>query len=85
MLVTHGEDMVFEEINEAMLQMIGKDASVKGKPWFEAVPELINQPIINDLCHTYRTGEERRVTEAPITFLIDGKPHYGFIMLLVQR
>ena len=78
MLVTRGDDMVFEEINEAMLHMIGKDASVKGKPWFEAIPELVGQPIINDLYHTYRTGEEHKVTEAPITLVKNGEPHQGF-------
>jgi len=78
MLVTRGDNMVFEEINDTMLQMIGKDASVKGKAWFEAIPELVGQPIINDLYHTYRTGEEHKVTEAPITLIKDGEPHQGF-------
>jgi two-component system sensor histidine kinase VicK len=78
MLVTRGDNMVFEEINEAMLRMIGKDASVKGKPWFEAMPELIGQPIIEELYYTYRTGEEHKVTEAPIIITIDGQPYQGY-------
>jgi two-component system sensor histidine kinase VicK len=78
MLVTRGNDMVFEEINEAMLQMIGKDVSVKGKPWFEAIPELIGQPVIDEIYHTYRTGEEHNLSEVPITLMKEGKPHHGY-------
>ena len=77
-LVTRGDDMVFEEINEAMLRMIGKDESVKGKPWFEAIPELVGQPVIEELYHTYRTGEEHKVTEVPIILLIDGQQYHGY-------
>jgi two-component system sensor histidine kinase VicK len=78
MLVTRGNNMVFEEINETMLQMLGKDASVKGKPWFEAMPELIGHPIIDGLYHTYRTGDEHKIIEAPIILTKSGLPYHGY-------
>jgi two-component system sensor histidine kinase VicK len=78
MLVNRGDDLIFEEINQAMLQIIGKDESVKGKPWFEAIPELKGQPIIDILYHTYRTGEERKVVEAPITLNKNGVSYQGY-------
>jgi two-component system sensor histidine kinase VicK len=78
MLVTRGENMVFEEINEMMLSMIGRDISVKGKPWFEAIPELVGQSIIDDLYHTYRTGDVQRVTEAPIKLTKNGQSYDGY-------
>ncbi|TSJ40997.1 PAS domain-containing protein [Mucilaginibacter corticis] len=49
MLVTIGEEMIFEIINPPMLELIGKDASVIGKPWHEAMPELEGQDIIRQL------------------------------------
>jgi two-component system sensor histidine kinase VicK len=78
MLVTRGNNMVFEEINEAMLQLLGKDVSVKGKPWFEAMPELIGHPIIDGLYHTYSTGNEHKIIEAPIIITKGGLPYQGY-------
>jgi two-component system sensor histidine kinase VicK len=78
MLMHRGDDLIFEEINQAMLQIIGKDESVKGKPWFEAVPELKGQAIIDDIYHTYRTGEERRLHEAPVIINRNGVPYQGY-------
>jgi two-component system sensor histidine kinase VicK len=78
MLVNRGDDLIFEEINQAMLQILGKDESVKGKPLFEAIPELKGQAIMDILYHTYRTGEERRVFEAPVTMNRNGIPYQGY-------
>jgi two-component system sensor histidine kinase VicK len=78
MLVNRGDDLIFEEINQAMLEIIGKDESVKGKPWFEAIPELRGQAIMDILYHTYRTGEERKINEAPITLNRNGVPYQGY-------
>jgi two-component system sensor histidine kinase VicK len=78
MLVHRGDDLILEEINQAMLQIIGKDESVKGKPWFEAVPELKGQAITDILYHTYHTGEEKKVLEAPVTMNRHGLPYQGY-------
>jgi two-component system sensor histidine kinase VicK len=78
MLVTKGEDMIFEEINPAMLQLINRDISVKGKPWFVAMPELKDQPIIEQLYHTYRTGEEWTGRQHPVIVKRKGKPDMGY-------
>ena len=81
MLVTRGDDLVFEEINQSMLDIIGKDISVKGKPWFSAIPELVGQPIMGVLYNTYHTGEECKRQEEPIVINRDGKPYHGYFNL----
>lgn len=77
-LVTRGDNMVFEEINSAMLDIIGKDASVQGKTWFEAIPELVSQPIIKELSYTYRAGKENKISAVPVTLIRNGLPHHGY-------
>jgi PAS domain S-box-containing protein len=81
MLVHLGDNLILAEVNDAMLRVLGKDSSVKGKPLLEAVPELVGQPIIDTLYQTYRTGEERRVVEAPIMLIRDGQPYKGYYNL----
>jgi two-component system sensor histidine kinase VicK len=78
MLVHRGDDLIFEEINDAMLQIIGRDESVKGKALFEAIPELKGQGIVDILYHTYHTGEERKVLEAPVTLNANGVLRQGY-------
>ncbi|OKS89687.1 hypothetical protein RG47T_5172 [Mucilaginibacter polytrichastri] len=56
MLVTMGEAMIFNIINQPMLDLIGKDESVIGMPWHEAMPELEGQDIISQLLDTYDSG-----------------------------
>ncbi|MEJ7560034.1 MAG: ATP-binding protein [Pedobacter sp.] len=77
-LVTRGANMVFEEINASMLQMLGKDPSVKGKPWSKVVPELEGQHIIKKLYYTYRSGKGNKISAAPIKILLDGTPQLGY-------
>ncbi|MDB5135595.1 MAG: hypothetical protein JWP37_2198 [Mucilaginibacter sp.] len=80
LLVTKGEDLVFDEINQPMIDLIGKGGNIKGKPWYEAIPELKGQPILDKLYHTLHTGEEWTGYEQPITITRDGKPeqrHYN--------
>lgn len=50
------EDMVISIVNDEMLKFWGKDKSVIGLPFEEAIPELKGQPFINLLKEVYRTG-----------------------------
>jgi PAS domain S-box-containing protein len=51
-----GREMRIEVANEIMLSYWGKDDSVLGKPFVEAVPEMIGQPFIDILQEVFDTG-----------------------------
>jgi PAS domain S-box-containing protein len=78
MLVTMGKSMVFDIINQPMLDLIGKDASVIGKPWYQAMPELEGQDIIRQLLDTYDNGKSWEGNEVPIVVYKSGLPVLGF-------
>lgn len=44
MMLLKGDRLVVETSNKAMLEIIGKDASIIGKSLFEEMPELVGQP-----------------------------------------
>ncbi|WP_412465960.1 ATP-binding protein [Pedobacter sp. KLB.chiD] len=78
MLITKGENMVFDVINNAMLNLIGKDSSILGKPWFEAIPELAGQPVVDELFYAYRTGLNHHVAGVGISLIKNGEPTLGY-------
>ncbi len=78
MLVTKGVDMVFEIINPPMLELMDRDISVINKPWYDALPELKGQPIIDRLYDTFNTGEEWTGFEQPIVLNKGGNETKGY-------
>lgn len=78
MLITKGENMVFDVINNAMLNLIGRDSSVLGKPWFEAIPELVGQSVVDELFYAYRTGITHHVPGVGISLIKNGKTTLGY-------
>jgi len=78
MLITKGENMVFDVINNAMLNLIGRDSTVLGKPWFEAIPELVGQPVVDELFYAYRTGITHHVPGVGISLVKNGEPTLGY-------
>jgi|GEM_PF-1264425 len=78
MLITKGEDMVFDVINNAMLNLIGRDSSVLGKPWFEAIPELVGQPVVDELFYAYRTGLAHHLPGVGISLIKNGESTLGY-------
>ncbi len=78
MLITKGENMVFNVINDAMLNLIGRDSSVLGKPWFEAIPELVGQPVVDELFYAYRTGITHYVPGVGISLIKNGESTLGY-------
>lgn len=56
--VLHGKEMIFEAANDLMLKMIGKDNSVLGKPYNEAIPEIKGQPFEALLDQVYTSGKK---------------------------
>ncbi len=56
-LILIGEEMRIRTANEVMLDMIGKDESVRGKVVLEAIPELASTDTMERLLHVLHTGE----------------------------
>ncbi len=68
-----GKDVVIQTANDAMLGFWGKDRSIIGKPLEEAVPELTDQPFINQLKDVWYTGVTYTAKNTPAHLFIDGR------------
>jgi len=55
--VLRGPDHVFELCNPPYYRLVGRDASILGKPVRQALPEIIDQPFPSLLDRVYQTGE----------------------------
>ena len=51
-----GDDFIIEIANEKTLQLWGKDSSIVGKRFLEAMPEMKDQAVFHTLQDVYRTG-----------------------------
>jgi two-component system, OmpR family, sensor histidine kinase VicK len=78
MLIFRGNDFVFEEVNARMLQVLGKEASIEGKPLMDVMPELKGQPILDVIDKAFYSGKEQRVKEERVWFIRDGKAFHGY-------
>ena len=77
-LVFTGEDMRIRTINENMLAMLGRDATVIGLPFMEAMPELVQTPLMNRLRQVLATGETFYQSEEKIDLIRHGQPYTGY-------
>ncbi len=77
-IVFTGEDMVMSVVNEKMLTILGRDASIIGKPFMEAVPELISTPLMTRLRRVLATGETFYSAEEKFDLIRFGKPYTGY-------
>lgn len=68
-----GYDMKIEIANDIMIGYWGKDRSVIGQPFLEAIPELEGQPFIDILQEIYRTGETYYGHAMPAELKLNGK------------
>jgi PAS domain S-box-containing protein len=78
MLMLRGDNLVLEMANEAMLEMMGRDASVIGKPMLEFMPELEGQEVLDIMRRVYRTGVPHHIYDSPVTLVKNGKVHEGY-------
>jgi len=67
------EELIIHFANDAMIGFWGKDRSVIGRSFIEAVPELVGQPFFDLLRKVWRTGETYRATDTAAQLKIDGK------------
>ncbi len=71
--VYQGRDMHIQAVNDAMIRIWGKDESVRGKTFAEAIPEVANQPFLGLLQNVYDTGIAYYTPEGPATLEVDGR------------
>lgn len=73
-----GQQMAIRTVNENMLEMLGRDNSIVGKPFMEAMPELLETPLMDRLRKVFATGETFFQPEEKIDLIRFGKPHTGY-------
>ncbi len=73
-----GRNMVFDMANEKMLQMLGRDSSIIGKPFMEAIPELKETSLLERLRIVLETGETYYQPEEMFVIMRHGQPHTGY-------
>lgn len=78
MMLVKGDDFVVTMINISMLKLIGKDASIVGKPLFDELPELKGQHAANMLVESYLKGVTRLDYSHPVTINRGGNSDSGF-------
>ncbi len=73
-----GIEMKIEFANDAMIELWGKDRSVRGKKLLEALPELEGQPFKKLLQEVFRTGKIYWGNEQIVDLLIGEEMQRGF-------
>jgi len=77
-IVFWGDDLVINTINEKMMEMIGRDASIIGKSFGEAIPELATTPLMDKLRTVYRTGETYHIPEGKFAIIKNNEAYIGY-------
>lgn len=78
MMLVKGEDFIVSMINRQMLELIGKDASIIGRPLFEELPELKGQRASDMLIDTFRKGRSVSDYSNPVMLNRNGNMEEGF-------
>jgi len=77
--IFRGERQVFEFINDAYAELIGRQPSaVRGQPLLEVFPELRGTPIEAIHHEVWASGQPREVQEHPVSFRRNGVTYEGF-------
>ncbi|MEO8406114.1 MAG: ATP-binding protein, partial [Chitinophagaceae bacterium] len=77
-IIWTGEDMIFAMVNDKMLDMLGRDMSIIGKSFMEAIPELTGTPLMERLRQVYHSGETFHQPEEMFVLIKNGIPHTGY-------
>jgi len=67
-----GREMKIEIVNDRMIKLWGKDASIIGKSLVEAVPELVGQQFLEILDNVYNTGTSYENFDTEAELIVDG-------------
>jgi PAS domain S-box-containing protein len=68
-----GESKIVTMANKAALKAWGKDESVIGLPFDEALPEMRDQPFSDQITRVYETGEPYYASNERADVMVDGK------------
>ncbi len=71
--IYRGREMTIEAVNEAMLSIWDKDASINGQTFSEAFPEVEDQPYLRLLQNVFDTGIAHHTSEDAATLLVGGR------------
>jgi len=66
------EELHIAFVNQGMLRIWGKDSTVVGKTFEQAIPEIVGQPFTALLQNVWRTGKPFKATNTPANLEIDG-------------
>lgn len=66
-------DLVIEFVNDAMLNIWGKNSSVHGQRFEDAIPEMLGQPFTQLLKDVWINQKEFNAVDTPATLEINGK------------
>lgn len=83
-MVVTGEDMEIVTINKNMLNLLGRDLSVIGKKFAEALPELSETNLPGRLIHAFRTGQAFNQPEEMLMIVRNGEPYTGYYNYIHQ-
>lgn len=72
-LVFRGPNLVIDLANKAMLELLGRDSSIIGRPLLEGLPEIKGAPAVDQLFHVFNTGESSDGNEEPVPIKTNGK------------
>jgi PAS domain S-box-containing protein len=67
-----GIDLVIHLVNKAILKVWGRDESVLGKTFVQALPEMEGQPFVDILKNVFITGVPYEARAASVDLMIDG-------------
>ena len=71
-LVFRGADLIIDIVNNAMLQILGKDPGIIGYPLLQGLPEIEGAPAVNMLFEVYHTGKSFDGIEQPVPIMRNG-------------
>jgi len=77
-LVLTGPEMEITLINQNMLDLLGRDQSVAGKPFFDVLPELRNTQLLERMTQVFTSGKTYVQPEEKIELTRFGKPYTGY-------
>jgi PAS domain S-box-containing protein len=77
-IVYTGEDLTITIVNKNMLQLLGRDDSILGQRFVEAIPELKDSSLEKKMKNVLLTGETYVQAEEQIKLVRFGKPYVGY-------
>ena len=78
MLLVKGNNFIISMINKPMLELLGKDKSIIGKPLLDELPELKGQQAAEMLVKTFQEGIAHSEISNPIMLNRNGNLEQGF-------